>query len=111
MNAPEQAPATAIDLGAEAAIGVAGAAHGEFALADAQPVVAGAAAGVYLDALAAGRVALQILRKYSDQVPQSAAELHDQQVTFSDQNDASYERFRQGTDPNFTVQRGWPIKK
>ena len=63
------------------------------------------------DALAAGRVALQILRKYSDQVPQSAAELHDQQVTFSDQNDASYERFRQGTDPNFTVQRGWPIKK
>jgi DNA polymerase-3 subunit epsilon len=62
------------------------------------------------DAVAAGRVAQALAKKYGSELSVSAAELHDLQVGWSAANDESYETFRRKTDPNFSVQRGWPLK-
>jgi DNA polymerase III subunit epsilon len=62
------------------------------------------------DAVAAGRVAQAIARKFSDKLPQDLLELHKAQQTWSEKQDASYEEFRKRTVPDFSVQRGWPLK-
>ncbi len=62
------------------------------------------------DAVAAGRVAQAIARKYADRLPADVVELHNAQVEWSNSQDDSYEKFRRGTVPDFTVQRGWPVK-
>lgn len=62
------------------------------------------------DAIAAGRVAQAIALKHSGKLPVDAMSLHDAQVEWSAAQDASYEKFRRGSSPEFTVQRGWPVK-
>jgi DNA polymerase-3 subunit epsilon len=62
------------------------------------------------DAIAAGKVAQAIARKYSGKLPADAAALHEAQVTWSAQQDDSYEVFRRKSSPDFSVVRGWPVK-
>jgi len=62
------------------------------------------------DAIAAGRVAQAIALKHSGKLPVDAMSLHDAQVEWSAAQNASYEKFRRGSSPEFTVQRGWPVK-
>jgi DNA polymerase-3 subunit epsilon len=62
------------------------------------------------DAIAAGRVAQAIARRYADKLPEDLVVLHNSQIEWSASQDASYEKFRRGSDPEFTVQRGWPVK-
>jgi DNA polymerase-3 subunit epsilon len=73
-------------------------------------VVLGEAHNATADAIAAGRVAQAIAGKYSDKLPQDVDLLHNSQIEWSENQDASYEEFRRATVPNFTVQRGWPVK-
>jgi DNA polymerase III subunit epsilon len=62
------------------------------------------------DAVAAGRVAQAIARKYAEKLPDDVFELHNSQIEWSANQDASYEKFRRGSSPDFTIQRGWPLK-
>jgi DNA polymerase-3 subunit epsilon len=62
------------------------------------------------DAVAAGRVAQAIAKKYPEKLPNDVALLHNLQIEWSAKQDASYEKFRRGTSPDFTIQRGWPLK-
>jgi DNA polymerase-3 subunit epsilon len=62
------------------------------------------------DAVAAGRVAQAIAKRYADKLPEDVALLHNSQIEWSASQDASYEKFRRGSAPEFTVQRGWPVK-
>jgi len=62
------------------------------------------------DAVAAGRVAQAIARKYASKLPDDLALLHNSQIEWSASQDASYEKFRRASVPDFTVQRGWPVK-
>lgn len=62
------------------------------------------------DAIAAGKVAQAIARKYSSKLPSDVIELHDAQKVWSVQQDDSYEIFRRKSSPDFTVVRGWPVK-
>lgn len=62
------------------------------------------------DAVAAGRVAQAIARRYADKLPEDAGVLHNSQIEWSASQDASYEKFRRASSPEFTVQRGWPVK-
>lgn len=62
------------------------------------------------DAVAAGRVAQAIAIKYAEKLPTEILELHNAQIDWSLAQDASYEKFRRGASPDFTIQRGWPLK-
>jgi DNA polymerase-3 subunit epsilon len=62
------------------------------------------------DAVAAGRVAQAIAKKYAGKLPEDVLLLHESQIEWSAAQDASYEKFRRGSVPEFTVQRGWPVK-
>jgi len=62
------------------------------------------------DAVAAGNVAQAIARKFADKLPQDVFELHKAQILWSANQDESYEQFRKKSSPEFTVQRGWPVK-
>jgi DNA polymerase-3 subunit epsilon len=62
------------------------------------------------DAVAAGRVAQAIAKKYAEKLPADLNVLHNSQIEWSANQDASYEKFRRGTSPEFTIQRGWPLK-
>lgn len=63
------------------------------------------------DAVAAGRVAQAIARRWASELPSSAAELHDAQVQWSAAIDADFESYmRKSVNPDFTATRGWPLK-
>ena len=62
------------------------------------------------DAVAAGRVAQAIAKKFAEKLPADLDSLHNSQIEWSANQDASYEKFRRGTTPEFTIQRGWPLK-
>ncbi|WP_236858508.1 exonuclease domain-containing protein [Candidatus Rhodoluna planktonica] len=63
------------------------------------------------DAIAAGRVAQAIARRWSTELPTDPIELHKLQVSWSEANDKSFEDYmRRVKDPSFTVVRGWPLK-
>jgi DNA polymerase-3 subunit epsilon len=62
------------------------------------------------DAIAAGKVAQSIARKYASKLPADVFELHDAQRIWSEKQDDSYESFRRKSSPEFTVVRGWPVK-
>lgn len=62
------------------------------------------------DAIAAGRVAQAIAKRWADELPATAAELHELQIKWSDANDASFEDFMRRQNPDFTIARGWPLK-
>ncbi len=62
------------------------------------------------DAVAAGRVAQALARRYPEQLALPLAELHRAQQTWCDEANDSYERFRRRNDPSFVVERGWPLR-
>jgi DNA polymerase-3 subunit epsilon len=62
------------------------------------------------DAVAAGKVAQAIARKYAGKLPADVTELHSAQIGWSAAQDDSYESFRRKSSPEFTVVRGWPLK-
>jgi DNA polymerase-3 subunit epsilon len=62
------------------------------------------------DAIAAGRVAQAIALRFPEKLPADALELHKAQVGWSLAQDESYESFRKKMTPDFSVQRGWPLK-
>jgi DNA polymerase-3 subunit epsilon len=62
------------------------------------------------DAIAAGKVAQAIARKYSSKLPSDVLELHNAQIGWSLAQDDSYENFRRKSSPEFSVVRGWPVK-
>lgn len=62
------------------------------------------------DAIAAGRVAQAIAAKHADKLSMDILDLHEAQISWSEKQDESYEKFRKGSSPDFTVQRGWPLK-
>lgn len=62
------------------------------------------------DAVAAGRVAQAIAKRWAAELPETAAELHELQIQWSDANDSSFEEFMRRQNPDFTISRGWPLK-
>lgn len=63
------------------------------------------------DAVAAGRIAQAIAKRWADELPASAQELHDAQVGWSEALDADFETYmRKSINPDFTATRGWPLK-
>ena len=62
------------------------------------------------DAVAAGRVAQAIARRWAAELPATAQELHDLQVGWSEYLDADFESFMRRNNPDFTSKRGWPLK-
>lgn len=63
------------------------------------------------DAIAAGRVAQAIAKRHGGELPADAKSLHEAQIAWSAQQDASFEKWmRQNNDPNFTATIGWPVK-
>ncbi|MEY4971604.1 MAG: hypothetical protein RLZZ404_530 [Actinomycetota bacterium] len=63
------------------------------------------------DAVAAGRVAQAIAKRWADELPATAGELHDAQIRWSEAIDADFESYmRRSVNPDFTATRGWPLK-
>jgi DNA polymerase-3 subunit epsilon len=63
------------------------------------------------DAIAAGRVAQAIARKYSSKLQVDRDTLHKQQVAWSIEQDKSFAEFmRREVNPNFVETPGWPLK-
>jgi DNA polymerase-3 subunit epsilon len=63
------------------------------------------------DAIAAGRVAQAIAVRWADELPATAAELHEAQISWSEAIDADFESYmRRSVNPDFTATRGWPLK-
>lgn len=62
------------------------------------------------DAVAAGRVAQAIARKFFDRLDVSAEQLHQSQVAWAKDLELDFARFMQGKDPSFQPQLGWPLK-
>lgn len=63
------------------------------------------------DAVAAGRVAQAIAKRWADELPATAVELHDAQIGWSEAIDADFESYmRRSVNPDFTATRGWPLK-
>lgn len=62
------------------------------------------------DAVAAGRIAQAIARRWADELPSDLSQLHALQIQWSEANDADFERYMRGNNPDFTVNRGWPLK-
>ena len=63
------------------------------------------------DAIAAGRVAQAIAKRWANELPTSAAELHNVQVGWSEAIDTDFESYmRRSVNPEFTATRGWPLK-
>jgi DNA polymerase-3 subunit epsilon len=61
------------------------------------------------DAVAAGRVAQAIARKFATELGDDLSALHEQQVSWCDDQAASFEDYMRRTrDPAFTAARGWP---
>ncbi|MET0163184.1 MAG: exonuclease domain-containing protein, partial [Microbacteriaceae bacterium] len=62
------------------------------------------------DAVAAGRVAQALARRFPDRLALPLAELHAAQVSWCDESNSSYEQFRRRAEPSFVVERGWPLR-
>ena len=63
------------------------------------------------DAVAAGRVAQAIAKRWADELPKSASELHAAQIVWSETIDADFESYmRRSVNADFTATRGWPLK-
>jgi len=69
------------------------------------------------DAIAAGHVGFAILRYFHAQekpvvpFPNSAQELHELQVKWADEIEASYAQWRQQERPDYVPQFGWPVRQ
>jgi DNA polymerase-3 subunit epsilon len=80
-----------------------------------------AAAGIYgvdlidahnatADAVAAGRLAQAIAKKYAAVLPDDAAQLHDKIAVWHDEQAMNFAEFKRATDPNFKAELGWPVR-
>lgn len=64
------------------------------------------------DAIAAGRLAQALARRYAQQLPSELMELHRAQVEWSDAQAANFESYmRRERDQHFTAERGWPLRE
>lgn len=63
------------------------------------------------DAVAAGRIAQAIARKFAAQLPATAVELHDAQVQWAVAQEENFQMWlkSQGKEPNFKQNRTWPL--
>lgn len=63
------------------------------------------------DAIAAGRVAQAIARRYADSLPQDSAELHNAQIGWAAAQAENFQEYmRRVKDPSFVAQGGWPLR-
>jgi len=63
------------------------------------------------DAVAAGRVAQAIIRTHANELPETALELHQQQITWSAEWAENFQAFRRGRgDAGFTASGDWPVR-
>jgi len=63
------------------------------------------------DAVAAGRLAQELVRRYPDELGMSIVELHSAQVRWSREQNESFQAYmRRVKDPAFTVTIGWPLR-
>ena len=62
------------------------------------------------DAIAAGRVALAVLDKFKLLDTYSLAELHENQIIWSREQDESFNNFLEGLGKPLITQFGWPVK-
>jgi DNA polymerase III subunit epsilon len=65
--------------------------------------------GAAADALAAARVAWKIASQNPKIAAMSLNELHDAQVTWKAEQNASFQAYKRKTDPDFTAETGWPL--
>lgn len=64
-----------------------------------------------VDAVASGRVAQAIARKFASELPTDAYALHDLQVAWAAQQAASFQEYmRRVKDPTFTASGDWPVR-
>ncbi len=63
------------------------------------------------DAVAAGRIAIEIAKKFSDQLPNASGELHEAQILWAKQQEESYQQWlqSQGRESNYKTRRTWPV--
>lgn len=80
-----------------------------------------AAAGIYgvdltdahnatADAVAAGRLAQAIAKKYSAVLPANVVDLHNKIAIWHDDQALNFAQFKQATDPGFQAEFGWPVR-
>ena len=63
------------------------------------------------DAVAAGRVAQAMIRAHQSELPETAEELHDQQIQWSREWAENFQAFRRGRgDAGFTASGEWPVR-
>lgn len=63
------------------------------------------------DAIAAGRVALAVMKAHADKLPQTAAEFHTSQIEWARVIDEGFTKWmRENVDKDFVAAPGWPIK-
>lgn len=62
------------------------------------------------DAVAAGRVAQAIARRFGSKLPATAEDLQAAQPEWSKAQDLSFEKYMRDRNPDFTARIGWPLK-
>ena len=63
------------------------------------------------DAVAAGRLAQAIAKKYSSVLPDDVFELHQRIAEWHDQQALNFAEFKRASDPTFEAELGWPVRK
>ncbi|NLA66484.1 MAG: 3'-5' exonuclease [Leucobacter sp.] len=63
------------------------------------------------DAIAAGRVAQALARKYATVLPEQLTDLHDAQISWAASQAENFQQYmRRVKDPSFVAEGGWPIR-
>lgn len=63
------------------------------------------------DAIAAGRVALAVMKAHTDKLPETAAELHVAQIAWAKEIDEGFAKWMmENVDKEFKLNPGWPLK-
>lgn len=63
------------------------------------------------DAVAAGRLAQAIAKKYSSVLPDDVFELHRRIADWHDEQAINFAEFKRASDPSFEAELGWPVRK
>ena len=63
------------------------------------------------DAVAAGRLAQAIAKKYSSVLPNDVFELHRLIADWHDQQAINFAEFKRASDPTFEAELGWPVRR
>lgn len=62
------------------------------------------------DAVAAGRLAQAIARKFEAELGTDVDTVHARQIEWSEQSAASFQEYRRRTDPDFVSSGAWPVR-